>query len=140
MQLSILTPMLALICWTFVLWFWLYLTRIPAIRAARLDVGKVKRKEDLDVLPLAVKQVADNYNHLHEQPTLFYALLLYSHLIGVHDALNVYLAWGYVILRVVHSLVQCTSNYVPTRFLIFSAGSLVLMTIAARNVFALLVV
>src|SRR5262245_30020338 len=116
MQLSILTPMLALIVWTFALWFWLYATRIPAMRAARIDPAKIKRKVDLDSLPTKVQQVADNYNHLHEQPTVFYALIVYSHLIGVHDELNVWLAWSYVAIRVVHSLVQCTSNFVPVRF------------------------
>jgi hypothetical protein len=140
MQLSILTPMLALICWTFVLWVWLYATRIPAMRAAGIDPAKVKRKGDLEPLPIKVQQVADNYNHLHEQPTIFYALVVYSHLIGVHDELNVALAWAYVSIRVVHSLVQCTSNFVPLRFTIFAVGSLVLMVMAARNVIALLVV
>jgi hypothetical protein len=137
MQSNILTPMLALILWTFVLWFWLYATRIPAMRAARIDPAKIKRKDDLDPLPLRVKQVADNYNHLHEQPTVFYALIVYSQLAGVHDGLNIVLAWAYVGIRVIHSLVQCTSNFVPVRFSIFALGSLVLMAIAIRDVSAL---
>jgi hypothetical protein len=137
MQSNILTPMLALILWTFVLWFWLYATRIPAMRAARIDPAKIKRKDDLDPLPLRVKQVADNYNHLHEQPTVFYALIVYSQLAGVHDGLNIGLAWAYVGIRVIHSLVQCTSNFVPVRFSIFALGSLVLMAIAIRDVSAL---
>lgn len=135
---NIMTPVLALIVWTFVIWFWLYATRIPAMRAARIDARKIKRKSDIDGLPVPVQQVADNYNHLHEQPTIFYALAIYSHTVGVADGLNVALAWTYVGLRVVHSLIQCTSNYVPVRFLVFSLGSLVLMVMAARNVFALL--
>jgi hypothetical protein len=140
MQMSILTPILALVCWTFVLWFWLYATRIPALRAAKIDPAKLKQKQDLDVLPVKVRQVADNYNHLHEQPTVFYALAIYSHLVGVHDELNVWLAWTYVAVRVLHSLIQCTSNFVPLRFSVFTLGSLVLMVIAARNVIALVLV
>jgi hypothetical protein len=137
---NIMTPVLALILWTFVIWFWMYATRLPAIRAARLDVRRIKRKGDIDVLPVSVQQIADNYNHLHEQPTVFYALAIYSHLIGVHDGLNVTLAWIYVALRIIHSLVQCTSNFVPVRFMIFAASSLVLMIMAARNAIALMVV
>ena len=135
---SIMTPVLALILWTFVIWFWMYATRIPAMSAANIDVTKLKRKDELDVLPIKVKQIADNYNHLHEQPTVFYALAIYSHLVGVIDPLNIGLAWGYVALRILHSLIQCTGNFVPLRFTVFAASSLVLMVIAARNVLALL--
>lgn len=133
----ILTPMLALIVWTFVIWVWMYATRIPAIRRAGIDPGKIKQKSDLDVLPLRVRQVADNYNHLHEQPVIFYALVTYCYLSGAVDSLNVYLAWSYVGIRVVHSLIQCTINYVPARFAVFAVGSLVLLVITARCMIAL---
>lgn len=138
MQTSMLAPVLALIVWTFVIWVWMYATRIPAIRAAGLDPARVKRKDDLDVLPVSVQQIADNYNHLHEQPTVFYALAICTHLIGAADTLNIGLAWGYVGLRIVHSLIQCTSNFVPVRFAVFAACSLVLMVLTARNVLAFL--
>ncbi len=133
-------PVLALVVWTFVMWFWLYATRIPAMRKAGIDPAKIKGSESLasmPPLPPKVVWVADNYNHLHEQPTVFYALAIYSHLAGVADELNIALAWIYVALRIVHSLVQAITNYVPARFCIFAAGSLVLMWIAIRDVLAL---
>lgn len=135
---SILTPVLALICWTFVMWLWMYATRIPAMQKAGIDAGKIQQKGELDVLPIEVKRIADNYNHLHEQPTVFFALAFYSHLVGVADELNVMLAWAYVALRVVHSLIQAVWNYVPVRFLAFILSSLVLIVMAARNVWAAL--
>jgi hypothetical protein len=134
---STLTPVLALITWTFVLWMWMYATRIPAIRAAGLNPGKIKRKQDLDALPVSVHQIADNYNHLHEQPTVFYALAIYSHLVGTADATNVALAWTYVGLRIIHSVIQCTSNFVPLRFAVFALASLMLMAMTVRNIIAL---
>lgn len=137
MQTAILTPVLALIVWTFVIWFWLYATRLPAMRAAGINAARIKRKADLDPLPVSVQQIADNYNHLHEQPTVFYALALYTHLVGVADPLNIGLAWAYVALRIGHSLIQCTANFVPVRFVVFAAASLVLMAIAIRNVLTL---
>jgi len=137
MPMSTLTPVLTLIVWTFVLWFWMYATRIPAMRAAGIDARKVKRKEDIDALPQKVKQIADNYNHLHEQPTVFYALALYSHVAGTADTVNVTLAWAYVALRIVHSLIQCTSNFTPLRFSVFVLASLMLMAMTVRNVIAL---
>lgn len=137
MPMDMLTPMLALIVWTFVIWVWMYATRLPAIRAARLSPERMKRPVDLDVLPRSAQQIADNYNHLHEQPTLFYALMVYTHLAGAADPTYAALAWTYVGLRVVHSLIQCTSNFVPLRFAVFSLSALVLMVIAGRNVIAL---
>jgi hypothetical protein len=128
----ILAPMLALILWTFVIWVWMYATRIPAIQAAGLDPAKIKTKSDLDVLPMSVQQVADNYNHLHEQPVLFYALVTWCVLGGAADATNVGLAWAYVGVRVVHSLIQCTINFVPLRFGVFTIGTFVLVGIALR--------
>lgn len=127
-----LTPMLALITWTCVIWVWMYATRIPAMQKAGIDPGKIKRKGDLDVLPVRVQQVADNYNHLHEQPVIFYALATYCQLAGAADAMNVKLAWAYVALRVVHSLVQCTFNYVPVRFSVFTLASITLFVITVR--------
>lgn len=133
---SIMNPVLALVLWTFVIWVWMYATRLPAMRAAGIDPAKLKQKGELDVLPINVKQIADNYNHLHEQPTVFYALAIYSQLVGVDDPLNIGLAWGYVGLRIAHSLIQCTSNFVPLRFVVFASSTVVLMVIAARNVIA----
>jgi hypothetical protein len=137
MNSTILTPVLALILWTFVIWLWMYATRLPAMRSAGIDPARIKRKGDLDPLPVAVQQIADNYNHLHEQPTVFYALAFYTHLAGVADPTYVALAWAYVGLRVAHSLIQCTWNFVPVRFFVFSASTIVLIVIAVRNVLAL---
>ena len=132
----ILAPVLALVCWTLVMWIWLYATRIPAMRAAGLD--KFKEKKDLEVLPRKVRQVADNYNHLHEQPVIFYALAFYCHLAGLADSTNVTLAWAYVGFRVAHSLYQSLVNVIPVRFALFAMGSLALMGIAVRCVIAAL--
>jgi hypothetical protein len=134
---SLLTPMLALIVWSLVMLVWMYAARIPAIGKAGIDPATAKEPTALDALPLAVRQVAYNYNHLMEQPTLFYALVVYSYLAGQQNAVNLALAWAYVAIRVVHSLVQATINAVLVRFSIFIAGSLVLAILAARDVWAL---
>lgn len=138
---NMMAPVLGLIIWTFVMWFWLYAARIPAMRKAKIDPAKVKGRETyamFEGIPPQVNWVADNYNHLHEQPTVFYALCAYSYLVGVKDDLNVILAWAYVGVRIVHSLVQATTNYVPVRFLLFTLGTLALLVITGRDVFALL--
>jgi hypothetical protein len=82
----------------------------------QVDVAELSRTGAPLVLPPEVARVADNYNHLHEQPTLFYALALAAQLAGAADAVSVGLAWAYVALRVVHSLIQATVNVIPLRF------------------------
>jgi len=135
---SLLTPVLALIVWTLIVWIWMYATRIPAMQRAGIDPQAAAHPGSLDVLPAPVRQAAANYNHLMEQPTIFYALVFYTVLAGHTDALNVDLAWAYVGLRVVHSLIQITINRVTLRFLVFALSTLVLMAIAAREVLAVL--
>ena len=133
-----LMPVLALVAWTFVMWVWMYATRIPAMKAAGIDPQEAAHSDALGQrLPDKVRWVADNYNHLHEQPTIFYALVMYCVLAGTADATNVALAWGYVGVRVVHSIVQCTWNYVLVRFSIFSIGTFLLMAMTLRCLIAL---
>ena len=136
---TMMAPVLGLIVWTLFILVWLYVRRIPAMRKAGIDPARIKGSESYAGLPPMDPKavwVADNYNHLHEQPTIFYALCIYSHLTGVADEINAGLAWAYVGIRAVHSLIQITSNYVPVRFVVFNIGSLVLMIIAGRNVLA----
>ena len=85
------------------------------------------------VLPPEVARVADNYNHLHEQPTTFYATALAAQLAGAADEIGVGLAWAYVGLRVVHSLVQATKNVILLRFAVFAIGSFVLLGLLAHT-------
>lgn len=131
---AFLTPVLVLVAWTFVMWVWMYATRIPAMQAAGLDPQEAAYPGTwAHRLRPGVRSVADNYNHLHEQPTIFYALMFFAALTGGGDTLALNLAWAYVGVRVVHSLVQATANRVVLRFLVFVAGSLVLMALTARE-------
>jgi hypothetical protein len=135
---SLLTPVLALIVWTLIIWIWMYATRIPAMQAAQIDPANAKHPGSLDGLPSGARAVADNYNHLMEQPTIFYAMVFYVVLAGHTDTIHVWCAWAYVGLRVVHSLIQNTVNVVPVRFLVFSLSTIALAIMAVREVLALL--
>jgi hypothetical protein len=134
---SLIPPVLALIGWTFVMWVWLYATRIPAVRAARIDLVAVSRTGSKLDVPPEVARVADNYNHLHEQPTLFYALALAAQVANAVDDISVALAWTYVGLRVIHSFVQATRNVILVRFYVFAAASLVLLLLLLRTILLL---
>ena len=110
----------------------------PAMIRARTPLDPTQPRDVmLGGLPPRVRWKADNYNHLMEQPTLFYATALTLALLGQGDTINLGLAWGYVALRVVHSLVQALVNVIVLRFAIFMTASVVLIILALRAAFAL---
>ncbi len=134
-----LATVVALAAWTFVIWFWMYATRIPAIARAKLRLDPdAPRGEQMATLPPRVRWKADNYNHLFEQPTLFYAIAITLALLGKDRGLDLILAWSYVGLRVVHSLVQTLINKIELRFGVFAISSLVLLVMTVRAALAFL--
>ena len=133
MHSPILAPLIALVLWSFVMWAWLYATRIPAVRRNKIALDPRRPPGEFHAqLPAEVRWKADNYNHLMEQPTLFYAVALTLAFLGAGTGLNAALAWLYVALRVAHSLVQATVNVILVRFTIFMAASVVLLVLAIR--------
>ncbi len=134
---SILNPVFALIVWTMLIWSLMYLRRIPAMQKAGIAPQSAKHPGSLAVLPSRARAAADNYNHLHEQPTVFYALAFYLHLTAGADIMAIILAWGYVGLRVVHSVVQTTVNLVVVRFSLFALSSLILIGLIIKAFLAL---
>ena len=132
-QSQILQPIVVLLAWTMIMWLWMYATRIPAMSKAGIDPNDARRTKALDeTLPAEVQWKAHNYNHLHEAPTLFYAVCIVLALIGAGDEANAFLAWIYVGLRIAHSLVQVTANRVMVRFVLFALSSVVLMVLIGR--------
>ncbi|MGP1281333.1 MAG: MAPEG family protein [Parasphingopyxis sp.] len=134
MNSGILAPAAVLVVWTLIMMIWVMVTRLPAMKKAGIDMGARPggRGQDLQgVVPDSVNWKAHNYNHLMEQPTIFYATVFIVALTGTGDVwLNVWLAWAYVGLRIVHSIVQATWNHVPARFAVFMLSSLALLALA----------
>lgn len=143
MNAEILKPVAVLIVWTIAVLVWLILKRIPAMKAAGIDLNKMVGGKGTDadgVLPAKAQWPAHNYNHLMEQPTLFYAVALLLAVGGWGNGLNATIAWGYVVLRIAHSLVQITFNRVRYRFLLFALSTLCLIALTVHaliGVFAL---
>jgi hypothetical protein len=142
---AILEPVVALAAWTMVIWLWMYATRIPAMNRAKIDgvnmVGSTGRGLRDDLVAKGEEKaswVADNYNHLHEAPTIFYAVCLVLAMIGQGDNLNATIAWAYVVLRVAHSLVQILSNRVVVRFALFVLSTLALLMLVTHAAMAVL--
>jgi Uncharacterized protein conserved in bacteria len=126
----LLAPLVVLVGWTLIIMAWMALTRLPAMKKAGIDVNKLVggRGANLEgVIPDQVQWKSHNYTHLLEQPTIFYAIVLTLALMGMNQPINVWLAWGYVAFRILHSLIQCTSNIVRFRFPLFGLASLCLL-------------
>ena len=133
MQAQILAPAAALVLWSLIMLVWVAATRLPPIFKLPGGMGAAKRGgrgQDLEgVLPDSVQWKSHNYTHLMEQPTLFYATVVILALIGA-TAGDVTLAWGYVALRIAHSLWQATVNKLPVRFTLFILSTICLLLLA----------
>ena len=137
MSSGIVAPVVALVCWSLVIWLWMYATRIPAMLKAKVKLDPTIPPADLlSGLPAGVRWKADNYNHLMEQPTLFYAIALALALLDQGHGINAAIAWAYVGLRVLHSLIQTTVNVIILRFSVFVLSSLCLCALALHAAIA----
>ena len=127
---EILKPVVVLLAWTMVMWLWMYAVRLPALTASGLKPDDARNTKTLDtVLPEKAQWKAHNYNHLHEAPTLFYAVAIVLALVGQGDGMNAMIAWAYVALRIAHSIVQATINKVALRFALYALSSIALMAL-----------
>jgi len=130
---TMIAPVMALVGWSLLIWLWMYARRIPAMLKAGIKPQDAAFPGSLDVLPAGARQAADNYNHLMEQPTIFYAAALAIAVAGHADGWAVHFAWVYVGLRVLHSLVQVTVNIVNLRFLLFALSTITLAVMVVRE-------
>ena len=134
---TLVAPVMALVAWSLVIWLWMYARRLPAMSKAGIKPQDAAFPGSLNGLPAGVRQAADNYNHLMEQPTIFYAAALAIAVAGHADGWAVHFAWVYVGLRVLHSLVQVTVNIVNLRFLLFAASTITLAVMVVRELMRL---
>jgi hypothetical protein len=134
---AILQPVFVVALLTMVMALWMLATRIPAMNRLKIDPQKAQDTSRLrDLLPPEVMRVSNNYNHLFEQPTLFYAVAISLALLDQVDALHVQCAWAYAILRIAHSLVQATVDIVMIRFTLFMLSWVALGTMTLRGALA----
>ena len=123
----ILLPVVALVAWTLVVMLWMLVSRGAEFKRMGVTFDNIpagSRGVDLDGKAEAKAQwKSHNYNHLMEQPTIFYAIAIALALMDFGSGINYWLAWGYVGFRVLHSLVQSTVNIVKYRLTLFALAS-----------------
>ena len=124
-QISILLPVLTLAFWTFIIFAIMAPARFYFLRMKHPQTA-AHTKNLKGLLPPWTERVSDNYNHLFEQPVVFYVIALSIVVINNIEPFMIQLAWTYVALRVLHSIVQITFNFVPLRFTLFVTSWLIL--------------
>lgn len=136
-QAQMLAPAAVLVLWSLVMLIWTAATRFPAMKKLGANIKTAPpggRGQNLDgVLPDQVQWKSHNYAHLMEQPTIFYPTVVILALMG-GSATDVMLAWGYVAIRIVHSLWQATVNRIPVRFTLFILSTVCLAVLAIHAV------
>ena len=131
---EILYPMFGMIVLSCFVVILLYATRVPSLIKMWGNLQHAKHADELrPKLPLKLRYITENYNHIFEQPTLFYAVVIYIFLMEHTDNVHVYLAWGYVATRMIHIAIQLTTNNVSSRAAIFSISGLCLIAMIVKE-------
>ena len=131
---EILYPMFGMIVLSCFVVILLYVTRVPSLIKMWGNLQHAKHAdEQRPNLPLKLRYITDNYNHIFEQPTLFYAVVIYIFLMEHTDNIHVFLAWGYVATRMIHTAIQLTTNNVSWRATIFCISGLCLIAMIVKE-------
>ena len=138
----ILAPVVALVAWTLLVMLWMVVTRFGEFRRMGVTFSNIPpgaRGADLEgKAEASAMWKSHNYTHLLEQPTIFYAIALALALMDFGGGINYWLAWGYVGLRIVHIIIQCTVNIVAYRFTVFTLATLCLVGLTVHAGFRIL--
>ena len=131
---DILSPVLGMMVLTLAMTIVIFASRLPIIVKNFPNLQGAKYADDMKQnMSAGLRNITDNYNHLFEQPVLFYATALYIHLVGHVDLIHIRCAWVFVGFRVAHSLVQATINNVETRLTMFLGATVALAIMVVRE-------
>jgi hypothetical protein len=128
---DILYPIFGLVGLTFIVLLQIPIARFRAAFAGKVTANDFRLGESSDV-PDLVRLPNRNYMNLLELPILFYVGCLALYVTDRADAGMCTLAWGYVALRALHSLIHLTYNNVIQRLLVFALSNFVLATLWIR--------
>ncbi|WP_448569063.1 MAPEG family protein [Thalassotalea ganghwensis] len=122
---KVLAPVAVLVLWTFIIGFRMFCHRIAEMKRCKISPDSIALSQTRSAR-LKDSRASDNYNHLFEQPILFYVLSVTVVLVQYVPTGYLLMAWSFVILRVIHSIIQCTINNVMWRFSIFMVSYVLL--------------
>ena len=128
----VLLPLLCMVFLTFVVWILLFALRLPEISRKKIEHQDLRDRAEAHVLLTTSAAASNNLKNLFEMPVLFYVAAMLMMLLLIQDPLLVRLAWGFVVLRIIHSIVQCTYNRVVHRFIAYFLSCLFLLLMWVR--------
>ena len=125
---AILYPLFALAAWTLIVLVLIPIARVRSVRQREIGPDDFKYGESAKV-PGHVSVSNRNYMNLLELPMLFYIVGILLYVTGGASYVTIALAWAYVVLRVVHSLIHLTYNKVLHRLTAFTLSNVVLVVL-----------
>jgi len=115
--------MFAQVLLTATIWVCMYAARLSEMRTRGIDPQSVKTaREAAGVLEDVA--AADNFRNLFEVPVLFFAVGCLLAMTDHVTDLQLIMAWAFVSLRAVHSLIHVTYNRVVHRFTAYALSTL----------------
>jgi len=135
-QTVIFNPFLAMMLLTLVVWIYMYVRRLSFIFSRRLDPKQMTPSELARLTPSRVSTPSDNLKNLFEMPTVFYAVVLYIYVTNKVDAVYVAAAWTFFLFRALHSVVHCTFNFIPLRFVLYVISAMAVWFMVVRAAIA----
>jgi len=139
-QESIFTPFFCMMLLTILVWFYMYYLRLTYLLREKIDPQTLSTsRKAAGVIPDRLNAPSDNLMNLFELPILFYAVCIYLFVTEQVDVINLVLAYSYMILRVIHSVIHCTYNKVMQRFHVYVLSSMVLWVLIIRAFIELIV-
>ena len=135
-QTVIFNPFLAMMLLTLVVWIYMYVRRLSFIFSKRLDPKQMTPSELARLTPSQVSTPSDNLKNLFEMPTVFYAVVLYIYVTNKVDAVYVAAAWAFFLFRALHSVVHCTFNFIPLRFVLYVISAMAVWFMVVRAAIA----
>ena len=124
---AILLPLFVQIFLTIAVMAYMSRVRREALGAGQVKIPEIALAEK--IWPAKAQQVSNNFHNLLELPPLFYVAVIIAILTKKADLLFVILSWVFVLGRVAHSFVHCTSNNVRMRSSIFMVSAIALIVI-----------
>src|SRR5690242_16838295 len=126
MPIAILWPTFALVAWIFVVWFWMYVERFALMRRQPPSAADFATNAAAARYFEPVEMPAANLRNLLEVPPLYFALVPLLMITHHANHIQVALAWIFVALRVLHSILHIVIRHVPSRFVVYALSCAVL--------------
>ncbi len=111
---------------TFVVQIVMYRSRVAAMKNNKVHPNQVVHRQDLERLLPSANAASNNFQNQFEVPVVFYAIVGLLMITGWAGWFDFYLAAGFVIMRIIHATIHCTTNRIKHRFYSYLVGSWIL--------------